>query len=149
MLRALVRTSPDGADRVADELTWTVKGDVATTIDGHLFSTDRTRIHEHVRRISVGPERVDRTVLEQEQIVVFGPGGQGALQVPRLAVGDAAQPPSPDHGTAQAVLVAVDDRNGVVVGTVCEKVAVTVGQSSLVQSRSSRMAARRAKKRAT
>jgi len=126
-----------------------VEGDVAATIDGHLFSTDRRWIDKHMRRVGVGSERVDRTVLEQEQIVVHGPGSQGALQVPRLAVGDAAQPPSPDHVAARAVLLAVDVRSGVVVGTVCEKVTVTGGQSSLAQSRSSRMAAKRAKKRAT
>ena len=66
------------ADRIPDELAGTVIGDVTAAIDVMNLATSRDhalRGDEQVRTRGEASDRVDVGMLEEEQVVVFGPAG--------------------------------------------------------------------------
>ena len=90
-------TTADAAQRVADELPRSVIGHVTAPVDMDQVGAHRRRLDQHVAHVAVHPDGVDVRMLEEEQVVVVGPRGDGPLQGPRLLVGQSAQPTDP-HG---------------------------------------------------
>ena len=84
-------------DRVADELTGAVEGDVATAIHVVHLGPETDPVDEEVGAVAVASDGEHRRVLQQEQIVVPGPTDDlplmdCPLQIPRLGVGQPTQP---------------------------------------------------------
>ena len=96
-----MRPVADAADRISHELAGSVEGDITATVDLDQFGPDVSRVHQDVCRIAVRAQRVDSSVLEQQEIVVIGPLRQRLLQIPGLGVRDASQPACP-HGSVTA-----------------------------------------------
>ena len=102
-----VHVAPVGGeieDRVADHLAGAVVGDVAAAAGlEHLEAALAQRLggEEHVLRARVAPEREDRVVLEQQQLVRDAPGlpfgDQALLDLQPASVGDSPEPPD-DQG---------------------------------------------------
>ena len=84
-------------DRVADQLAGAMVGDVASPVSSRQLGPDRLRGDQDVLGLSPDPERVDVGMLEEEQIVVSGPGEQGALERVGIAVADPSEPSCPKH----------------------------------------------------
>ena len=77
-----------------------MEGDVATAIDVMHLHPETDPVDEEVRAIPVAPDGEHRRMLQQEEIVVLGPAYDlalvdRALQVPRLGVGQSAEPTDP------------------------------------------------------
>ena len=85
----------NGEDRIADQLSGAVVGDVAAPVGPHQLGPDRRRVDEDVGHVGPGAERVDVGVLEQQEPVVGTALEQGVLQVERLPVGHRAEPAHP------------------------------------------------------
>ena len=99
-------------DRVRDELAGAVVRDLAAALDAQQLDAagfEVGRRGEHVRRLGLASEREHRRVLQEEQLVpdaALGAGGREALlEVPRVAVRDAAEPVDGDGsgGVGRAV----------------------------------------------
>ena len=89
-------------DRVADELSGTVVGDVTTPVGAAEFGTGGGGIHQQVRDGGPRTHRDDVGMLEQQQVVAGTVGVQAPLQRPGLVVADPAEPangqvPGCDH----------------------------------------------------
>ena len=86
-----------GDDRVGHQLARPVVGDVAPAVGALERRTDERRVDQHVALVGMGPERVGVRVLEEQEVVVVGLGGQRVLQAstprgtgPSRAIGCAA-----------------------------------------------------------
>ncbi len=91
-----------GDDRIADQLTGPVPGDLAAAVD----VDDRSAVERTLVRLGAASRGVDRRVLQQQQRVRPGAldprGVQLALERPRLLVGDGPGPHDLQlrHGTS-------------------------------------------------
>ena len=97
MLGAAMGALAHRDDGIADELAGAVERDVPTAVHPDEVGTHRLRVHQHVTGIGVDTEGVDGWVLQQEEVVGFRASGNGPLEVPRLGVGNGAEPADP-HG---------------------------------------------------
>ncbi len=88
----------DVQDRVADELTGAVVGDVAAALHRHEFGADRGRLALQVV-FEVGPHPVGEHVrmLQQQQVLLRPVLEQRRLQGERLPVRHAAEPSDPER----------------------------------------------------
>ena len=91
-------------DRVGDELTRTVEGDVPASIDADQLGPKRRhslRGRQEVGLVAAPADGVDRVVFEEEQAVTdlaaSPPVGQIVLELPGGSVGDAAEPLDGQH----------------------------------------------------
>ncbi len=89
----------DGQNRIADQLTWAVVGDVAPTVRPYELRTHGGRVDEDVVELPVHAERVHVRMLEQQQPVLPTVLEQAVLQRERVVVGD---PPEPTYVQAQS-----------------------------------------------
>ena len=120
-----------GDDRVADELTGAVVGDVAAAVHRNQFGTDDGRVDEHVGgEVGRGAVREHVRVLEQQQVVVVATREQRRLHGERFAVRHAAEP-ADAQGTRPP-----DGRRARPTGRLVHQ---RVGQSSASHSRVSMM----------
>ena len=97
-------------DRVADQLTGPVVGDVAAAADADEVGPDRGRVAAQVvLEVRARPVREHVGVLEQQQVLPGAVVEQGLLDRQRLAVGDGPQPADAqrrgDHSSADQSLV--------------------------------------------
>ena len=84
-------------DPVGDQLPGPVVGDVASAVGSHQLGTDRLGWHQYVLLLGPHTERVHMGMLEEKQIVVGGPGEQGALEGVGVVVADPPEPACPKH----------------------------------------------------
>ena len=82
----------DVEDRVTDELTGAVVGDVPATIGVNELGPDRLRIHEDVLGDRADAKCVHVWVLEEEQVLSPAHSVQGVLQDMGVPVTDAPEP---------------------------------------------------------
>ena len=82
----------DREDRVADQLSRPVVGDVAASVGPDELGAHLSRRAEQVPEVAAHAERVDVRVLEQEQVVVDTLGEQPPLERVGVAVADPPQP---------------------------------------------------------
>ncbi len=82
VLGSAVGPGPYGDQRIADQLTGAVEGDVTTPVDPDQVGTDRGRVHQHVVEVTVAADRVDRRVLQQEEVVVGRAPGRRPAAAP-------------------------------------------------------------------
>ena len=95
--RSRGRVVGHGDDRVGHQLARAVIGDVAAAVGPLEHGPDRGRVDEHVTVIGVRAERVGVRVLEDEQVVVVRPRGQGVLQLVGLVVRDRPERADTQH----------------------------------------------------
>ena len=87
-------------DRIGDQLPRPVVGDVPAAVGALEHGADQHRVDEDMALVGVRPERVGVGVLQEEQIVVGGLGGQGMLQRERLVVRHRPEHPDAQHRSA-------------------------------------------------
>jgi len=87
----------DRHDRIEDELSRTVVGDVPTTIRVHQLRPYRFWSNKYVGRIGTNAHSVHRRVLEHEQVIVHGSRCQGMLKGESLSVRHTAQATNAQH----------------------------------------------------
>ncbi len=85
-------------DRIADELTRPVVGDVAAAVGTDQLRTDSFGSDEHVGGIGPHAQREDVGMLEQQQMVVGRMLEQRVLQRERIAVAHTTEPPDAQRG---------------------------------------------------
>ena len=89
-------------DRVADELSRPVVGDVSAAIRVRDVSTHVRRRHQDVLWISCRAQREHVRVFEQQQVVVIGAPVERALNLVCFPVRDATEPPCSEHQSSSA-----------------------------------------------
>jgi hypothetical protein len=84
-------------DRIHDQLSGPVVGDVAAPVGPRDRGSEGSRVAQDVRRVGPHPEGEHVRVLEHEQVVVGSPLGEAPLERVGLVVGHGAEPADPQH----------------------------------------------------
>ena len=85
--------------RIPDQLTRTVEGDVAAPVGTFEVGTDLLGGRQQVLGVRPHAQRVDGMVLEQQQVVVGALGEESPLEGEGVPVADPAQPADPERPT--------------------------------------------------